>query len=123
MRAWCHLCFYAAADQAVVYGDCAVNPDPNAQQLADIAIQSGESALAFGIEPRIAMISYSTGESGSGSDVEKVREATRLAKLKRPDLLIDGPLQYDAASTPSVAKSKAPNSKVAGKATALFFRI
>jgi len=113
--------FMLLPDQAVVYGDCAVNPDPNAQQLADIAIQSGESALAFGIEPRIAMISYSTGESGSGSDVEKVREATRLAKLKRPDLLIDGPLQYDAASTPSVAKSKAPNSKVAGKATVFIF--
>lgn len=113
--------FMLLPDQAVVYGDCAVNPDPNAEQLADIAIQSGDSALAFGIEPRIAMISYSTGESGSGDDVEKVRAATKLAQAKRPDLLIDGPLQYDAASTPSVATSKAPNSKVAGKATVFIF--
>jgi len=105
----------------VVYGDCAVNPDPNASELADIAIQSGDSALAFGIEPRIAMISYSTGESGAGSDVEKVREATKIAQQRRPDLLIDGPLQYDAASTPSVAKGKAPNSKVAGRANVFVF--
>ncbi|MDN3648872.1 phosphate acetyltransferase [Reinekea marina] len=113
--------FMLLPDQAVVYGDCAINPDPNAEQLADIAIQSGDSAKAFGIEPRIAMISYSTGKSGSGSDVEKVREATRIAKERRPDLLIDGPLQYDAASTPSVAASKAPNSPVAGKATVFVF--
>ncbi|PTY36996.1 phosphate acetyltransferase [Saccharospirillum sp. MSK14-1] len=113
--------FMLLPDQAVVYGDCAVNPDPNASELADIAIQSGDSARAFGIEPRIAMISYSTGESGAGSDVEKVREATKLAQQKRPDLLIDGPLQYDAASTPSVAKGKAPNSKVAGRANVFVF--
>jgi phosphate acetyltransferase len=113
--------FMLLPDQAVVYGDCAINPDPNAEQLADIAIQSGDSAKAFGIEPRIAMISYSTGKSGSGSDVEKVREATRIAKERRPDLLIDGPLQYDAASTPSVAASKAPDSQVAGKATVFIF--
>ncbi|MEJ2044364.1 MAG: phosphate acetyltransferase [Reinekea sp.] len=113
--------FMLLPDQAVVYGDCAINPDPNAEQLADIAIQSGESAKAFGIEPRIAMISYSTGQSGSGSDVEKVREATRIAKERRPDLLIDGPLQYDAASTPSVAASKAPDSQVAGRATVYVF--
>lgn len=113
--------FMLLPDQAVVYGDCAINPDPNAEELADIAIQSGDSAKAFGIEPRIAMISYSTGQSGSGSDVEKVREATRIAKERRPDLIIDGPLQYDAASTPSVAASKAPNSPVAGKATVFVF--
>jgi phosphate acetyltransferase len=113
--------FMLLPDQAVVYGDCAINPDPNAEQLADIAIQSGDSAKAFGIEPRIAMISYSTGQSGSGSDVEKVREATRIAKERRPDLIIDGPLQYDAASTPSVAASKAPNSSVAGRATVFVF--
>lgn len=113
--------FMLLPDQAVVYGDCAVNPDPNASELADIAIQSGDSARAFGIEPRIAMISYSTGESGAGSDVEKVREATKIAQQRRPDLLIDGPLQYDAASTPSVAKGKAPNSKVAGRANVFVF--
>ncbi|MFQ3229627.1 phosphate acetyltransferase [Reinekea sp.] len=113
--------FMLLPDQAVVYGDCAINPDPNAEELADIAIQSGDSAKAFGIEPRIAMISYSTGQSGSGSDVVKVREATRIAKERRPDLLIDGPLQYDAASTPSVAASKAPNSLVAGRATVFVF--
>ena len=113
--------FMLLPDHAVVYGDCAVNPDPNAAELADIAIQSGDSARAFGIEPRIAMISYSTGQSGSGTDVEKVREATRLATEKRPDLIIDGPLQYDAASTPSVAASKAPDSQVAGKANVFIF--
>lgn len=113
--------FMLLPDQAVVYGDCAVNPDPDAEQLADIAIQSGDSARAFGIEPRIAMISYSTGESGSGSDVDKVRKATQLAKSKRPDLMIDGPLQYDAASVPAVAASKAPNSPVAGRATVFIF--
>ena len=113
--------FMLLPDQAVVYGDCAVNPDPNADELADIAIQSGDSARAFGIEPRIAMISYSTGQSGSGSDVEKVREATRLAREKRPDLVIDGPLQYDAASVPSVARSKAPDSRVAGQANVFIF--
>jgi phosphate acetyltransferase len=113
--------FMCLPDQVLVYGDCAVNPDPDAEQLADIAIQSAESAKAFGIEPRVAMISYSTGSSGSGSDVEKVRQATMLAKEKRPDLLIDGPLQYDAALIEKVAQSKAPDSPVAGKATVFVF--
>jgi len=113
--------FMLMPDQVLVYGDCAINPDPNAEQLADIAIQSAESAKAFGIEPRVAMISYSTGNSGTGSDVDKVREATRIAKEKRPDLIIDGPLQYDAAVMPNVALSKAPNSPVAGKATVFVF--
>ena len=113
--------FMLLPDQVLVYGDCAINPDPNAEQLAEIAIQSADSAQAFGIEPRVAMISYSTGSSGSGAEVEKVREATRLAKEKRPDLIIDGPLQYDAAIMESVAKSKAPDSPVAGKATVFIF--
>ncbi|MCG8317704.1 MAG: phosphate acetyltransferase [Pseudomonadales bacterium] len=113
--------FMCLPDQVLVYGDCAINPDPNAEELADIAIRSAESAAAFGIEPRVAMISYSTGESGHGSDVDKVRKATEIAKTMAPDLLIDGPLQYDAALIPSVAKSKAPNSKVAGKATVFVF--
>jgi phosphate acetyltransferase len=108
-------------EQVLVYGDCAVNPDPNAEELADIAIQSADSALAMGIEPKVAMISYSTGASGSGSDVEKVKQATAIAKELRPDLIIDGPLQYDAATTASVARSKAPNSPVAGQATVLVF--
>ena len=113
--------FMGLPDQVLVYGDCAVNPDPNAEELADIAIQSAQSALAMGITPRIAMLSYSTGQSGSGADVEKVREATERVKQLRPDLIIDGPLQYDAATTLSVAKSKAPNSPVAGHATVLIF--
>jgi Phosphotransacetylase len=108
-------------EQVYVYGDCAINPDPTAEQLAEIAIQSADSAIAFGIEPRVAMLSYSTGTSGAGSDVEKVREATRLAQEKRPDLMIDGPLQYDAAVMADVAKSKAPNSPVAGRATVFIF--
>ncbi|TGG95014.1 phosphate acetyltransferase [Natronospirillum operosum] len=113
--------FMLLPDQVYVYGDCAVNPDPNAEELADIAIQSGDSAIAFGIEPRIAMISYSTGSSGTGADVDKVRQATELAREKRPDLLIDGPLQYDAAAIASVASSKAPDSPVAGRATVFVF--
>lgn len=113
--------FMLLPQQVVVYGDCAINPDPNAEELADIAIQSAQSAEAFGIEPVVAMISYSTGESGSGQDVEKVREATRIARERRPDLLIDGPLQYDAAAIDSVGRSKAPDSKVAGRATVFIF--
>lgn len=113
--------FMLLPDQVLVYGDCAVNPDPTAEQLAEIAIQSAESAKSFGIDPRVAMISYSTGTSGSGADVEKVKEATRIAKEKRPDLMIDGPLQYDAAIMEDVARSKAPNSPVAGKATVFVF--
>jgi phosphate acetyltransferase len=113
--------FMLLPDQVLVYGDCAINPDPTAEQLAEIAIQSAESAKAFGIDPRVAMISYSTGTSGKGADVDKVREATELAQAKRPDLVIDGPLQYDAAIMENVAASKAPNSPVAGKATVFVF--
>ena len=113
--------FMLMPDQVLVYGDCAVNPNPTAEQLADIAIQSADSAKAFGIEPKVAMISYSTGSSGSGPDVETVTAATKLAQQKRPDLHIDGPLQYDAASVPSVGKQKAPDSKVAGQATVFVF--
>jgi phosphate acetyltransferase len=113
--------FMLLPEQVLVYGDCAINPDPTAEQLAEIAIQSADSAAAFGIEPRVAMISYSTGISGTGSDVDKVREATRLVQKKRPDLIIDGPLQYDAAIMADVAWSKAPNSPVAGKATVFIF--
>lgn len=113
--------FMCLPDQVYIFGDCAINPDPNAEQLAEIAIQSAESALAFGIEPKVAMISYSTLGSGSGSDVEKVMEATRIAKERAPHLLIDGPLQYDAATTPSVAAKKAPNSPVAGQANVIIF--
>ncbi|WP_313041964.1 phosphate acetyltransferase [Acinetobacter sp.] len=113
--------FMLLPDEVYVYGDCAINPDPNAEQLAEIAIQSADSAKAFGIDPRIAMISYSTGTSGAGADVEKVAEATRIAKERRPDLLIDGPLQYDAASVESVGRSKAPDSKVAGRANVFIF--
>lgn len=113
--------FMLLPDQVLVYGDCAINPDPNAEQLADIAIQSADSAAAFGIEPKVAMISYSTGTSGTGADVDKVRQATELAKQKRPDLIIDGPLQYDAAVMENVARKKAPNSPVAGQATVFVF--
>lgn len=113
--------FMLLPDQVVVYGDCAINPDPTAIELAEIAIQSADSAAAFGIEPRVAMISYSTGESGTGSDVDKVREATRIAQERRPDLMIDGPLQYDAAAIESVGRQKAPDSQVAGRATVFVF--
>lgn len=113
--------FMCLPDQVLVYGDCAVIQDPDAATMAEIAIQSAESAQRFGIPPRVAMISYSTGESGSGADVEKVREATRIAKEQRPDLLIDGPLQYDAAATLDVAEKKAPGSPVAGRATVFVF--
>jgi phosphate acetyltransferase len=98
-----------------------VNPNPKAEQLAEIAIQSADSARTFGIEPRVAMISYSTGSSGSGDDVEKVRQAMTIARKKRPDLLIDGPMQYDAASAESVGRQKAPDSQVAGRATVFVF--
>ena len=113
--------FMLMPDQVLVYGDCAVNPNPTAEQLADIAIQSADSAKAFGIDPKVAMISYSTVSSGSGPDVDTVKEATALAQQKRADLHIDGPLQYDAASVPSVGKQKAPDSKVAGQATVFVF--
>jgi len=108
-------------DKVLVYGDCAVNPNPNAEQLADIAISSAETAKVFGIETRIAMLSYSTGESGKGTDVEKVREATEIVHKRRPDLKTEGPIQYDAAIDASVAKTKLPNSEVAGKATIFIF--
>ncbi|CAE6953365.1 phosphate acetyltransferase [Ectopseudomonas khazarica] len=113
--------FMLLPDQVLVYGDCAVNPDPNAEQLAEIALQSAASAQAFGIAPRVAMLSYSTGDSGSGEEVEKVRAATRLAREKRPELPLDGPLQYDAAAIDSVGRQKAPNSPVAGRATVFVF--
>jgi phosphate acetyltransferase len=113
--------FMCLAEQVLVYGDCAVNPNPDAESLADIALQSAESAERFGIPARVAMISYSTGESGAGEDVEKVRVATQIARELRPDLLIDGPLQYDAASIADVAEKKAPNSPVAGRATVFIF--
>ncbi|MFG3020807.1 phosphate acetyltransferase [Streptomyces sp. NPDC048254] len=113
--------FMCLADKVLVYGDCAVNPDPNAEQLADIAIQSAATAAQFGVEPRIAMLSYSTGTSGSGADVDKVREATELARSRRPDLKIEGPIQYDAAVEPSVAATKLPGSEVAGQASVLIF--
>ena len=113
--------FMCLPDQVLVFGDCAVNPNPTAEQLADIAIQSADSAAAFGITPRVAMLSYSTGVSGAGQDVEKVKKATDLARQLRPDLAIDGPLQYDAAVMPDVAKAKAPKSPVAGQATVFIF--
>jgi phosphate acetyltransferase len=113
--------FMCLPDQVLVFGDCAVNPNPTAEQLADIAIQSARSAEAFGIVPRVAMISYSTGSSGSGSDVEKVRKATEIAQKRAPELVIDGPLQYDAAVNAEVARTKAPDSPVAGRATVLIF--
>ncbi|NLU74886.1 phosphate acetyltransferase [Streptomyces sp. HNM0575] len=113
--------FMCLADRVLVYGDCAVNPDPDAEQLADIAVQSATTAARFGVEPRIAMLSYSTGASGSGADVDKVREATELVRERRPDLLVEGPIQYDAAVEPSVAATKLPGSQVAGRATVLIF--
>ncbi|MFJ3960168.1 phosphate acetyltransferase [Streptomyces sp. NPDC090036] len=113
--------FMCLADRVLVYGDCAVNPDPNAEQLADIAVQSATTAAAFGVEPRIAMLSYSTGTSGSGADVDKVRKATELVREQRPDLAVEGPIQYDAAVEPSVAATKLPGSQVAGRATVLIF--
>ncbi|APE23981.1 MULTISPECIES: phosphate acetyltransferase [Streptomyces] len=113
--------FMCLADKVLVYGDCAVNPDPNAEQLADIAVQSAATAARFGVEPRIAMLSYSTGTSGSGADVDKVREATKLVREAHPELRIEGPIQYDAAVEPSVAATKLPDSEVAGQATVLIF--
>ncbi len=111
----------ALADRVLVYGDCAVNPLPDAAQLADIAISSAATAEQFGIEPRIAMLSYSTGDSGSGADVEKVRQATALVREQAPGLVVDGPMQYDAAADPSVGASKMPGSAVAGRATVFVF--
>ncbi len=109
------------SDRVLVYGDCAVNPDPAAEQLADIAISSARTAQGFGIEPRVAMLSYSTGESGTGVDVDKVRAATALVHERAPDLLVEGPIQYDAAVDPHVAATKLKDSPVAGRATVLVF--
>ena len=113
--------FMCLPDQVLVYGDSAVNPDPDASMLADIALQSAETAGRFGIPARVAMISYSTGESGHGADVEKVREAARIAKSLRPEIALDGPLQYDAAAIAEVAATKAPDSPIAGRATVFIF--
>lgn len=113
--------FMCLKDRVLVYGDCAVNPNPNAEQLADIAISSADTAVLFGIEPRIAMLSYSTGKSGKGTDVEKVRMATEIVQQRRPDLKTEGPIQYDAAIDYTVAQQKMPNSEVAGKATIFIF--
>lgn len=111
----------ALPDKVLVYGDCAVVPDPDSVQLADIAISSAATAKQFGIEPYVALLSYSTGASGSGADVEKVAAATDLVRERRPDLLVEGPIQYDAAVVPSVAAAKLPGSPVAGQATVLVF--
>lgn len=111
----------ALADRVLVYGDCAVIPDPTSEQLADIAVSSAATARQFGIEPRIAMLSYSTGESGSGADVDKVRAATALVRERAPELLVEGPIQYDAAADAAVAKAKLPDSAVAGRATVFVF--
>jgi phosphate acetyltransferase len=109
------------SDRVLAYGDCAIVPDPTSEELADIAISSAQTAAQFGIDPRVAMLSYSTGESGSGAGVDKVRAATELVRQREPDLLVEGPIQYDAAVEPSVAASKMPNSAVAGRATVLIF--
>jgi phosphate acetyltransferase len=113
--------FMCLPDEVVVYGDCAINPQPDAEDLADIAIQSAASARLFGIEPRVAMISFSTGTSGTGSDVDKVAEATRIVRERQPDLPVDGPLQYDAAAIASVGQAKRPGSPVAGRASVFVF--
>jgi phosphate acetyltransferase len=113
--------FMCLPDRVAVFGDCAVNPNPTAEQLAEIAISSAESSQRFGIEPRLAMLSYSSGTSGEGADVDKVRKATQLVKEKRPDLKVEGPIQYDAAVDPIVGKQKLPNSEVAGQASVLIF--
>lgn len=113
--------FMCLEDQVLVYGDCAINPNPNAEDLADIAISSATTAAAFGIEPRVAMLSYSSGSSGKGEDVERVREAVRIARERRPDLKLEGPIQYDAAVDIEIGRSKMPGSEVAGRATVLIF--
>lgn len=113
--------FMCLPDRVLVYGDCAVNPNPDSEELADIAISSAQTAAAFGIEPRIAMLSYSSGSSGKGEDVDRVREAVRLVRQRRPDLKVEGPIQYDAAVDIEVGRSKMPDSEVAGHATVLIF--
>ena len=109
------------ADRVLVYGDCAVNPKPDVEQLADIAISSAETAASFGVEPRVAMLSYSTGESGKGEDVDAVRDADRARARAPADLKVEGPIQYDAAIDPGVAEKKLPGSEVAGRATVFIF--
>ncbi len=113
--------FMCIEDRVLVYGDCAINPNPNAQQLAEIAISSAETAIAFGLEPKIALLSYSSGNSGKGEDVDKVRNATAIARNRRPDLKIEGPIQYDAAVDLTVGSQKMPQSQVAGQASVLIF--
>jgi phosphate acetyltransferase len=113
--------FMCLPDRVSVFGDCAVNPNPTAEQLAEIAISSAESSQRFGIEPRVAMLSYSSGTSGEGEDVEKVRRATEIVRQKRPDLKVEGPIQYDAAVDPVIGSSKLPGSEVAGRASVLIF--
>jgi phosphate acetyltransferase len=113
--------FMCLEDRVLVYGDCAINPNPNPEQLADIAVASAETAMTFGVEPLVAMLSYSSGASGKGEDVDRVREATKRARALRPDLKIEGPIQYDAAVDPGVARKKMPDSDVAGRATVFIF--
>ena len=113
--------FMCLPDRVTVFGDCAVNPNPSSEQLADIAISSAESSSMVGIDPKIAMLSYSSGTSGQGEEVEKVRRATLLIRERRPDLQVEGPIQYDAAVDPKIGKQKMPNSSVAGQASVLIF--
>ena len=113
--------FMLLEDRVSVYGDCAINPNPTSEQLAEIAISSAATSLAFGIEPKIAMLSYSSGASGVGADVERVRKATEMVRAKRPDLKVEGPIQYDAAVDIAVGKLKMPNSEVAGQANVFIF--
>jgi phosphate acetyltransferase len=113
--------FMCLDDDVLVYGDCAVNPNPTAEQLAEIALSSAQTAQTFGIKPKVAMLSYSSGESGIGEDVERVRQATQIARERMPDLLLDGPMQYDAAVDKGVAAKKMPGSEVAGQATVFIF--
>jgi phosphate acetyltransferase len=113
--------FMCLEDRVSVFGDCAINPNPTSEQLAEIAISSAESSINFGMEPKIAMLSYSSGDSGKGEDVEKVRRATEIVRQKRPDLKVEGPIQYDAAVDASIGKSKMPDSEVAGRANVLIF--
>lgn len=113
--------FMCLEDRVLVYGDCAVNPEPNAEQLADIAVSAAQTAAMFNISPRIAMLSYSTGDSGKGEAVDKVRQAVQIAKQAHPELKLEGPMQYDAAVDSDVAKTKLPNSEVAGQANVFIF--
>jgi phosphate acetyltransferase len=113
--------FMCLEDRVSVFGDCAINPNPNSEQLAEIAISSADSSMNFGIDPKIAMLSYSSGASGKGADVDIVRRATEIVKEKRPDLKVEGPIQYDAAVDAKIGKSKLPDSEVAGQANVLIF--